>query len=96
MGTGRAGQVLEWKTSDYSFVGTITPGDSGSGSNALLGDTLGTEREAAGINTHLYAGTSYYAQYGLGIMAGTRATLVQGTLANGQLLPYPAPVPGAP
>jgi hypothetical protein len=30
---------------------------------------------------------------GLGIMAGTRATQVQGTLANGQILPYPAPVP---
>ena len=52
--------------------------------------------KAAGINTHLYVGTSYYAQYGLGVMAGTRATLVQAALANGQLVPYPAPVAGAP
>jgi hypothetical protein len=26
-------------------------------------------------------------------MAGTRATLVGGTLANGQIVPYPAPTP---
>ena len=26
-------------------------------------------------------------------MAGTSATLVGGTLANGQILPYPAPTP---
>lgn len=95
-GTPRIAQVLDWRASDYAFVGTITPGDSGSGSNAVLGDTLGSEREAAGINTHLYVGTSYYAQYGLGIMAGTRATLVSATLANGQLVPYPVPLAGAP
>ncbi len=29
-------------------------------------------------------------------MGGTRATQVSGTLANGQLLPYPAPVAGLP
>lgn len=95
-GTGRAGQVIEWKLTDYSFLGTITPGDSGSGSNVILGDAIGTEREAAGINTHLYVGTSYYAQYGLGVMAGTRTTQVKATLANGQLLPYPVPIEGAP
>jgi hypothetical protein len=95
-GTGRVGQVLDWRSTDYAFVGTITPGDSGSGSNALLGDAVGAEREAAGINTHLYVGTSLWQQDGLGIMAGTRATQVQATLANGQLIPYPAPVPGAP
>jgi hypothetical protein len=33
---------------------------------------------------------------GLGIMGGTRATQVQATLANGQVLPYPAPVPALP
>jgi hypothetical protein len=33
---------------------------------------------------------------GLGIMGGTRATSVAGTLANGQIVPYPAPAPGLP
>ena len=32
----------------------------------------------------------------VGIMGGTRATQVGATLANGQILPYPAPVAGAP
>jgi hypothetical protein len=30
---------------------------------------------------------------GLGVMGGTRATQVGGSLADGQILPYPAPVP---
>ena len=47
--------------------------------------------EAAGINTHIYVDASL--RTGLGTFAGTRATLVNGTLANGQILPYPAPTP---
>ncbi|HWH08520.1 MAG TPA: hypothetical protein VNX21_04920, partial [Candidatus Thermoplasmatota archaeon] len=95
-GTPRVGQVIEWRASNFAWVGAISPGDSGSGSNAVLGDTVGTVREAAGINTHIYVGTSYYQQYGLGILASTRSTLVSATLANGQLVPYPAPLAGAP
>jgi hypothetical protein len=30
---------------------------------------------------------------GVGILAGTRATKVPATLANGQILPYPVPLP---
>jgi hypothetical protein len=30
---------------------------------------------------------------GVAVMFGTRATQVQATLANGQILPYPTPVP---
>jgi hypothetical protein len=33
---------------------------------------------------------------GVGIMAGTRATKVAAPLANGQILPYPAPLPALP
>ena len=53
-------------------------------------DGLGDEREALGINTHIYVDASL--KTGVGYLAGTRATLV-GTPTNGQLLPYPAPVP---
>ena len=93
-GTPRSGTAITWKTDHFSFFGAITPGDSGSGSNTLTGDALGDNREAAGINTHIYVDSSLAT--GLGTMAGTRATQVQATLANGQLIPYPAPVPGAP
>jgi hypothetical protein len=33
---------------------------------------------------------------GIGIMGGTRATQVSGTLANGQIVPYPIPIAGLP
>ena len=90
-GTPRSGAAITWKPDMFAFFGAITPGDSGSGSNTLTGDTVGANREAAGINTHIYVDGSM--RTGVGIMAGTRATLVNGTLANGQILPYPAPTP---
>ena len=90
-GTPRSGTAITWKPDHFAFFGAITPGDSGSGSNTLTGDTVGANREAAGINTHIYVDGSM--RTGLGIMAGTRATKVNGTLANGQILPYPAPTP---
>jgi hypothetical protein len=52
---------------------------------------VGDNREAAGINTHIYVDGSL--KTGLGNVAGTRATQVGATLANGQILPYPAPTP---
>src|SRR4051812_30118718 len=90
-GTPRSGTAINWLSNYFTFFGAITPGDSGSGSNVLTGDAVGNNREAAGINTHIYVDVSL--RTGLGYLAGTRATLVQGTLANGQLLPYPAPLP---
>ena len=90
-GTPRSGTAITWRANYFAFVGAITPGDSGSGSNTLTGDTVGANREAAGINTHIYVDGSL--RTGVGLMAGTRATLVAGTLANGQILPYPAPTP---
>jgi hypothetical protein len=76
------------------FTGVLTPGDSGSGSNTLAGDTVGATMEAAGINTHIYVDPLM--RKGIGIMGGTRATQVAGTLANGQIVPYPVPAPGLP
>jgi hypothetical protein len=93
-GTPRAGSAITWRSNYFAFFGTITPGDSGSGSNTLGGDNVGDEREAAGINTHIYVDSTL--RTGLGTMAGTRATQVAATLANGQLVPYPVPVSGAP
>jgi hypothetical protein len=93
-GTPRTGTSITWQADHFSFFGAITPGDSGSGSNTLLGDAPGDEREAAGINTHIYVDPSL--KTGVGYLAGTRATQVRATLADGQLIPYPAPVPGAP
>jgi hypothetical protein len=93
-GTPRAGTAINWRSNYFTFFGAITPGDSGSGSNTLTGDTVGANRQAAGINTHLYVDGSL--RTGLGTMAGTRATLVGGTLANGQIVPYPVPAPGLP
>jgi hypothetical protein len=90
-GTPRSGTAITWLPDHYSFFGAITPGDSGSGSNTVTGDTVGANREAAGINTHIYVDGSM--KTGVGYLAGTRATLVNGTLANGQILPYPAPTP---
>jgi hypothetical protein len=90
-GTPRSGTAITWRPKYFTFFGAITPGDSGSGSNTLTGDTVGANREAAGINTHIYVDSSL--RQGVGTMAGTRATLIPATLANGQLLPYPAPTP---
>jgi hypothetical protein len=93
-GTPRAGEAIAWGASHFMFLGAISPGDSGSGANTLLGDAVGANMEAAGIMTHLYIDPLM--RQGLGIMGGTRATSVAGTLANGQIVPYPAPAPGLP
>ncbi len=90
-GTPRSATAINWRPDYFTAFGAITPGDSGSGSNTLTGDAVGDNREAAGINTHIYVDGSL--RTGLGTFAGTRATLVNGTLANGQILPYPAPMP---
>jgi hypothetical protein len=93
-GTPRSGTAISWRPDHFMFFGAITPGDSGSGANTLTGDAVGDNREAAGIMTHLWIDSRL--RQGVGIMGGTRATQVQGTLANGQILPYPAPVPMLP
>ena len=93
-GTPRAGEAIAWGASHFMFFGAISPGDSGSGANTLLGDTVGANMEAAGIMTHLFIDPLM--RQGLGIMGGTRATSVAGTLANGQIVPYPALAPGLP
>lgn len=93
-GTPRSGTSISWRADTFMFFGALSPGDSGSGTNTLLGDAPGDNMEAAGINTHIYVDPLM--RKGLGIMGGTRATQVAGTLANGQLLPYPVPVPAAP
>jgi hypothetical protein len=90
-GTPRSGTAINWRSDYFTAFGAITPGDSGSGSNTLTGDAVGNNREAAGINTHIYVDGSI--RTGLGTFAGTRSTLVGGTLANGQIVPYPAPTP---
>ena len=92
-GTPRTGAAITWRSTYYAFFGAITPGDSGSGANVVTGD-LGNTMEAAGINTHIYVDASL--KTGLGYLAGTRATLVGATLANGQLVSYPVPFPGGP
>jgi len=91
-GTPRSGAAISWKPDHFAFFGAITPGDSGSGSNTVTGDTVGSNREAAGINTHIFVDGSL--RTGLGVMAGTRATK-PGTVTNGQIVPYPAPTPVA-
>jgi hypothetical protein len=93
-GTPRSGTSISWQRDHFMFFGAITPGDSGSGANTLAGDALGDNREAAGIITHLWIDSRM--RQGIGIMGGTRATQVAAPLANGQLLPYPAPVPVLP
>ena len=89
-GTPRSGTAVHWGSRHFAFFGAIAPGDSGSGSNTLTGDTVGATMEAAGINTHLYLDGS--GKTGLGLMAGTRTTVV-GTPTDGQLVGYPAPAP---
>ena len=90
-GTPRSGTAIAWLPDHFAFFGAITPGDSGSGSNTLGGDAVGDNMEAAGINTHIFVDSSL--RTGAGVMAGTRATLVNGSLANGQIVPYPVPTP---
>ena len=92
-GTPRAAEAIHWGSTHFMFFGAIAPGDSGSGANTLAGDTVGANMEAAGIMTHLYVDS--FMRQGFGIMGGTRTTKV-GTPANGQIVPYPAPVPGGP
>jgi hypothetical protein len=89
-GTPRSGSAINWRSNYFTAFGAISPGDSGSGSNTLTGDAVGDNREAAGINTHIYVDGSL--RTGLGTFAGTRATRV-GSVTNGQILPYPAPLP---
>lgn len=93
-GTPRAGTAFHWGTTTMIWEGVISPGDSGSGSNTATGDSVGAQREAAAINTHIFVDGTL--KTGIGFMAGTRATSVTATLANGQLVPYPVPVAGAP
>lgn len=90
-GTPRSGTAIAWARTHYMFFGATAPGDSGSGANTLTGDRLGANRQAAGIMTHLYIDPLM--RKGLGVMGGTRATQVPATLADGQILPYPAPTP---
>ncbi|MGQ0534885.1 MAG: hypothetical protein ACT4PT_02305 [Methanobacteriota archaeon] len=92
-GTPRTGTVLDWGAAAITWVGEIQGGDSGSASNAVNGDTVGAVNEAAGINTHTLA---IGGLVGIPLVYSTRVTQVAGTLANGQILPYPVPVPGAP
>ncbi|HEX2057312.1 MAG TPA: hypothetical protein VHI71_02990 [Actinomycetota bacterium] len=92
-GTPRVGEAIAWRQNHFMFTGAINLGDSGSGANTLLGDAVGDNMEAAGIITHIWVDPLM--RDGIGIMGGTRATLV-GTPATGQIVPWPAPVPGLP
>lgn len=92
-GTPRSAAAISWRSDNFMFFGAISPGDSGSGSNTLLGDAPGDNMEAAGINTHLYI--DVLMREGFGIMGGTRTSKI-GTPANGQIVPYLAPAPGLP
>lgn len=92
-GTPRVGEAIAWRADHFMFTGAINLGDSGSGANTLLGDAVGDNMEAAGILTHIWVDPLM--RDGIGIMGGTRASLV-GTPANGQIVPWPAPVPGLP
>lgn len=97
VGTGgmpRVGTAIAWRPSHLMFEGVATPGDSGSGINTVGGDTVGATMEAAGILTHIWIDPLM--RQGIGIMGGTRATEVSGTLADGQLVGYPVPVSGLP
>ncbi|HEX2295169.1 MAG TPA: hypothetical protein VHN37_07665 [Actinomycetota bacterium] len=92
-GTPRVGEAVAWRSDHFMFTGAINLGDSGSGANTLLGDAVGDNMEAAGIITHIWVDPLM--RDGIGIMGGTRASLV-GTPANGQIVPWPAPIPGLP
>ena len=90
-GTPRAGSALTWGATRYMFFGAISPGDSGSAANTLGGDSVRATMEAAGIMTHLYVDPML--RKGVGVMGGTRSTLLDGAPANGQLVSYPVPAP---
>ena len=92
-GTPRVAEAIAWGTDHFMFSGAIAPGDSGSGANTLLGDTVGANMQAAGIITHIWVDPLM--RDGIGIMGGTRATKV-GTPTDGQILPYPIPIQGLP
>ena len=84
-GTPRAGTALTWGDDQFTFVGAITPGDSGSGANVLANPL----NSAGGIITHIWVDSSF--EQGFGLMGGTRATVVSGALANGDLVASPLP-----
>ena len=92
-GGPRVGQAVSWKPAVFSFLGHAGPGDAGSPANTLLGDAPGDQREAAGIVTRVLVDPSL--RSGLGTVLGVRVSQVQGTLAEGDLVPHPAPMPGA-
>ena len=89
-GTPRSGTAISWRATQFMFFGLLTPGDSGSASNTLTGDSVGAVHEAAGINTHIYVDPLM--RQGMGIMGGTRVTAV-GTPANGLPVAVPVPTP---
>lgn len=93
-GTPRVGTAIWWGEEHYMFEGAISPGDSGSYANTTTGDAVGDTMEAAGINTHLYVDPLM--REGVGFLAGTRATEVSATLADGQIVSYPVPADGLP
>jgi hypothetical protein len=88
-GTPRTGTAMTWGQNQFTFFGAITPGDSGSGANVLFDPAGGGVMEAGGIITHLWVDASF--EQGYGIMGGTRATVVTGALANGDLVASPLP-----
>lgn len=93
-GTPRAGTALHWGRPLFLFFGAISPGDSGAGTNTLLGDTVGATMEAAGLITHIYVDPLL--RKGTGIMAGTRPSVFARSPVRGQLLSYPVPEPTLP
>ena len=92
-GTPRVAEAIAWRPDHFMFSGAIAPGDSGSGANTLLGDTVGANMQAAGIITHIWVDPLM--RDGIGIMGGTRATKL-GTPTSGQIVPYPIPISGLP
>lgn len=93
-GTPRVGTAIWWGSEHFMFEGAISPGDSGSYANTTTGDAVGDSMEGAGINTHIYV--DLLLREGVGFFAGTRATQVSDTLADGQLVSYPVPADGLP
>lgn len=96
-GTPRIAAGVHWWPTYFQFYGAISPGDSGSGANVVTGDAVGNSMEAAGIMTHIVLVDPPEIAKNIGALTGgTRATQVSATLANGQIVPYPAPAPGLP
>lgn len=95
VGAPHVGEALSWRSSTFTFAGDLSPGGAGSPAATLLGDEPGAQREAAGILTHVYVDPAL--RGGVGTVLGMRATGIGGGApAEGQLVPYPAPVPGGP